>query len=184
MMQYRVNAGALPADHWLHDPEQGGGRIIGEACHFIDFLTFIAGQPPVEVQAIGLGSDGRYREDNVQITLRFESGSVGTVTYVANGSRAFPKERVEIFGGGQVAVLEDYRRLELAAGGRRRTLRSWLRQDKGHRAEWEAFKNAIQSGGPPPISYADLVAVTQASFAAVESLRSGERISLKPPAAL
>lgn len=184
MMQYRVNAGMLPDDHWLHDPEQGGGRIIGEACHFIDFLTFLAGQPPVEVQTMGLANDARFHEDNVQVTLRFAGGSVGAITYVANGSRAFPKERVEIFGGGQVAVLEDFRVLELVAGGRKRTFRSWLRQDKGHQGEWEAFKKAILSGGPPPIEYADLFAVTQASFAAVESLRSGERIEIKPPASL
>jgi predicted dehydrogenase len=184
MMQYRVNAGALPGDHWLHDPEQGGGRIIGEACHFIDFLTFLAGHPPVDVQTMGLANDDRYHEDNVQIALRFAGGSVGTITYVANGSRAFPKERVEVFGGGQVAVLEDFRRLELAAGGRKRTYRSWLRQDKGHRSEWEAFEGAIQSGGLPPIAYADLFAVTQASFAAVESLRRGERIRVKPPVSL
>lgn len=180
MMHYRVNAGALPADHWLHDPQQGGGRIIGEACHFIDFLTFLAGEPPVAVEAIGLADDGRYREDNLQITLRFPGGSIGTVSYLANGSRAFPKERVEVFGGGQTAVLDDFRRLEVAAGGRKHVQRAWLRQDKGHRAEWLAFWQAIERGGPAPIAYDQLIAVTQASFAAVESLRSGEWITLEP----
>jgi predicted dehydrogenase len=180
MMTYRVNAGALPADHWLHDPEQGGGRIIGEACHFIDFLTYLAGEPPVEVQCVGLPGDSRYREDNVQITLRFPRGSIGMITYLANGSRAFPKERVEVFGGSQTAVLDDYRRLEVAAGGRKRVCRSWLHQDKGHHGEWQAFQQAIRQGGPAPIDYKDIVAVTRASFAAVESLRSGERVTLEP----
>jgi predicted dehydrogenase/threonine dehydrogenase-like Zn-dependent dehydrogenase len=180
MMHYRVNAGLLPPDHWLHDPEQGGGRIIGEGCHFIDFLTYLAGEPPREVQSVGLAGDDRYREDNVQITLRFEGGSIGTITYLANGSRAFPKERIEIFGGGQTAVLDDYRRLEIAGDGRSRVFRSWLRQDKGHHGEWQAFRDAIRGGGPAPISYLDLIAVTQASFAAVQSLRNGERIPIEP----
>ncbi len=180
MMHYRVNAGALPRDHWLHDPEQGGGRIIGEACHFIDFLTYLAGHPPVEVQCIGLIGDSRYRDDNVQITLRFEGGSIGTVSYLANGSRAFPKERVEIFGGGQTAVLDDFRRLEVAGDGRRRISRSWLRQDKGHRGEWHVFSEVIQGGGLPPIPYVDLFGVAQASFAAVKSLHSGEPIRVEP----
>ncbi|MGD8552752.1 MAG: bi-domain-containing oxidoreductase [Anaerolineales bacterium] len=180
MMHYRVNAGLLPPDHWLHDPDQGGGRIIGEGCHFIDFLTYLAGEPPEDVQTVGVADDDRYREDNVQITLRFASGSIGTITYLANGSRAFPKERVEIFGGGHTAVLDDYRRLEVAGDGRRRVFRSWLRQDKGHRGEWQAFRDAIRGGGPPPISYSDLIAVSQASFAALQSLRSGERITIEP----
>lgn len=182
MMHYRVNAGALPGNHWLHDPEQGGGRIIGEACHFIDFLTYLAGAVPVEVQSAGLQGDRRYRDDNVQITVRFQDGSMGTVSYLANGSRAFPKERVEVFGGGQTAVLDDFRRLEVVGDKRRRVSRSWLRQDKGHRGEWRAFSVAIREGGPPPIPYVDLFAVAQASFAAVASLRSGERIHIEPPA--
>jgi predicted dehydrogenase/threonine dehydrogenase-like Zn-dependent dehydrogenase len=182
MMHYRVNAGALPRDHWLHDPEQGGGRIIGEACHFIDFLTYMVGKPPLDIQSVGLVDDDRYHEDNIHITLRFEGGTVGTVSYLANGSRAFPKERVEIFGGGRTAVLDDYRRLEVAGGSRRRVYRSWFRQDKGHRGEWQAFAAAIREGGPPPIDYLDLMGVTQATFAAVESLRTGERIRIEPPA--
>jgi predicted dehydrogenase/threonine dehydrogenase-like Zn-dependent dehydrogenase len=184
MMHYRVNAGALANNHWLHDPEQGGGRIIGEACHFIDFLTYVVGKAPLDVQAVGLVDDDRYREDNIQLTLRFEGGSIGTVSYLANGSRAFPKERVEIFGGGQTAVLDDYRRLEVAGGGRRRVYRSWFRQDKGHRGEWQAFAAAIQQGGPPPIDYTDLMGVTQATFAAVESLHTGERVRIEPPTTL
>ena len=184
MMHYRVNAGLLPADHWLHDAQQGGGRIIGEACHFIDLLTYLNGRPPAEVQAVGLADDQRYSQDNVQLTLRFEGGSIGTVTYLANGSRAFPKERVEIFGGGQTAVLDDFRRLKLAGSGGRRVYRSWLRQDKGHRAEWQAFSAAITNGGPAPIPYRDLIAVTQATFAAVDSLHSGAWIPIEPPASL
>jgi predicted dehydrogenase/threonine dehydrogenase-like Zn-dependent dehydrogenase len=178
-MHYRVNAGPLPLEHWLHDPGQGGGRIVGEACHFIDFLTFLLGAPPICVQSKGLPDDGRYQEDNVLLTFEFPDGSVGTITYLAAGDRAFPKERLEVIGGGRVAVLDDFRRLETSAHGRHRVQRSWLRQDKGHRAIWQAFVNAIMTGGLPPIPYDQLFAVSMASFAAVESLRSGEAVTLK-----
>jgi predicted dehydrogenase/threonine dehydrogenase-like Zn-dependent dehydrogenase len=124
-MHYRINAGNLPPDHWLHDAEQGGGRIIGEACHFIDFLTFLIGSPPVQVSATGIPDDRRYREDNVIITLEFPDGSLGTVSYLAAGDRAFPKERVEVIGGGRVAVLDDFRRVETVHNGRRKVNHAW-----------------------------------------------------------
>lgn len=179
-MYYRVNAGLLPTEHWLHDPGQGGGRIMGEACHFIDFLTFLLGVSPIRVQSKGLPDDERYQEDNVLLAFEFPDGSVGTIAYLAAGDRAFPKERLEVIGGGRVAVLDDFRRLETFSRGRRRVQRSWLRQDKGHRAIWQTFANAITNGGPPPIPYDQLFAVSMASFAAVESLRSGESVTLKP----
>lgn len=170
---YRVNAGYLPDSHWLHDPAQGGGRIIGEGCHFADFLTFLAGSPPVKVETQGLPDAGRYHEDNVQMTFTFADGSLGTVTYLANGDKSFPKERLEVFCGGKVGVLDDFRRLELISEGCREVLHSRLRQDKGHRAGWEAFLKAVRTGGPPPIPYDDLLGVTRATFAALRSLRSG-----------
>ena len=177
---YRVNAGFLPLSHWTQDPEQGGGRIIGEGCHFIDFLAFLVGAPPVAVQAQALPDQGRYREDNILLTFTFPDGSLGSVAYLANGDKAFPKERVEVFCGGRVAVLDDFRTLELVRDGRRTTVRARLRQDKGHRGEWEAFAAAILAGGPPPIAYADLFGVTRASFAAVEAVRGGERVRILP----
>ena len=175
-ISYRVNAGYIPLSHWTHDPEQGGGRIIGEGCHFIDFLTFLVGKPPVSVTAQALPEAGKYRQDNVIMTFAFADGSLGTVSYLANGDKAFPKERIEVFSGGRVAVLEDYRSLEMVADGRRRIIRSRLRQDKGHRAEWERFAACILAGGPPPIPYSHLFAVTRASFAVIDAVRSGERI--------
>jgi predicted dehydrogenase len=179
-MHYKVNAGYLPLTHWLHDEEEGGGRIIGEGCHFIDLLTYLCGSLPEKVTTFGLPDGGRYREDNVAIQVSFANGSMGTVEYLANGDKSFPKERVEIFSGGRVGVLDDYRRLELVADGRRRIQRSWLRQDKGHRAEWGAFVQALQSGGMPPIPYNHLFSVTQATFAAVESLRRQETVPVEP----
>ena len=179
-MHYRVNAGYLPLDHWLHDQEQGGGRIIGEACHFIDLLTYMNGSTPVKVSAIGLPDDQRYRDDNVIITLEYPDASIGTLSYLAGGDRSFPKERVEIIGGGRVAVLDDFRRFEMVRDGRRKVRRAWFRQDKGHRREWEAFAQALASGGPPPIPYAHLIGVTLASIAAVEALQSGEAVKIEP----
>jgi predicted dehydrogenase len=179
---YRVNAGMLPSDHWLHDPAQGGGRIVGEACHFIDFLTFLSGSLPVRVFTQSLPGDKRYPADNVLLRVEFKDGSLGCIAYLANGDRSYPKERVEVFGGGRTAVLDDFRRLELAQGGRRTSRRAWLRQEKGHREIWQAFSTSVQSGGPAPIPYVELAAVTLTSFAAVESLSAGKPVLVETPA--
>ncbi len=176
---YRVNAGYLPPTHWVHDPQQGGGRIIGEGCHFVDFLTYLVGEPPVSVSALGLPDEGRYHEDNVSMAFTFPNGSVGTVAYLANGDKSFAKERVECFCGGRVAVLDDFRALELTHDGRRKAVKNRMGQDKGHRAGWEAFLKALKAGGPPPIPYEHLMGVTRATFAAVESLRAaGENVRI------
>lgn len=179
---YRVNAGYIPLTHWVHDPEQGGGRIIGEACHFIDFLTFLVGAAPQEVFCQGLPDGGRYRSDNVLIVLRFPDGSLGTISYLANGDKAFPKERVEVFCGGRVAVLDDFRSLETVWDGHRQVYRSRWQQDKGHRGEWQAFMQALQAGGPPPIPYPQLFGAMQATLAAVDALhlRSSVMLTLPP----
>jgi predicted dehydrogenase len=174
LLTCRVNAGPLPPGHWLQDPKQGGGRIIGEVCHFVDLFTYLTTSLPVRVHASGLPGDSHSAEEDVSITLTFADGSVGTIVYAANGDRLLPKERVEAFGGGHVAVLDDFRALELYAGGRRQVERSGLRQDKGHRAAWEAFARAVEAGGPAPIPLEEIFAVTQATFAAVESLRTGQ----------
>ena len=174
---YRINAGYIPLNHWTHDPEQGGGRIIGEGCHFIDFITFLVGAAPVSVSAVALPDHGKYREDNVSMTFTFPDGSVGVVDYLANGDKSFPKERIEVFCGGKIAVLDDFRALEMVHDGRRKTVKG--AQDKGWKNEWVAFAKAIREGGEPPIPYEQLVGVTKASFAAVELLRnSGKRIEL------
>ncbi len=169
---FRVNAGHIPLSHWVHDPAQGGGRIIGEACHFVDLLTFLVGQPPASVYAAALPDGGRYSRDNVSMTFTFPDGSLGVVDYLANGDRSLPKERLEVFCGGRVAMLDDFRSLELVRDGKR-TVRRLSAQDKGWRDEWQAFSAAITQGGQPPIPYEQLVGVTRATFAAVESLRVG-----------
>jgi predicted dehydrogenase/threonine dehydrogenase-like Zn-dependent dehydrogenase len=175
---YRVNAGYLPLSHWLHDPQEGGGRIVGEACHFIDYLTFLVGQAPVSVTAQGLPGLGRYQEDNVVLDFSFRDGSVGSIIYLANGDKSFPKERIEVFCGGRVAVLDDFRSLELVKDGRRQRITARLRQDKGHLGEWQVFASALLAGSPPPIPYEHLFGVTRASLAALQALRTGIRASI------
>ena len=177
-IHYLVNAGHLPMNHWLHDPAQGGGRIIGEGCHFVDMLTYLVGEPPLSVTAAGLPDNGRYREDNIHLTFTFPDGSIGTIDYLANGDKAYPKERLEVFGGEQIAVIDDFRTLEIIQGGKRKVQRSRFRQDKGHQAEWQVFAQAITKGGQPPIPYNHLYGVAMASFAAVEALRTGEKVSI------
>ena len=169
-MHYRVNAGALPKDHWIEDPEQGGGRILGEACHFVDFLSFLCGAAPTSVYARSVNSPSG---QDVIASLEFADGSQGTISYLCSGDRAFSKERVEVFGGRSVAVLEDFRRLELVRRGRKISSRAWLKQAKGHAAEWKAFCESIQTGRPAPISVEEIAASTRATIRIVDSLRSG-----------
>jgi len=180
-MHYRVNAGPIPSSHWVQDPVQGGGRIIGEACHFIDFLTFLTDSLPIKVQTVGLPEDDRSNEDNVHITITFSDGSLGTISYLSNGDRSLPKERLEVFCSGKVAILDDFRALETVSKGKIHTWRSRWKQDKGHRAEWVAFSDAIQTGGAPPIPYTHLISVTMASFIAVESLRTQQSMPIEYP---
>jgi predicted dehydrogenase len=175
---YRVNAGYLPATHWLQDPEQGGGRIIGEGCHFIDTLTYLVGAPPVAVSAQGLPSNERYHEDNVNLVFTFPDGSLGTLAYLANGDKAVPKEYLEVFCGGKVAVLDDFRSLRLVQNGKSQSTHSRLRQDKGHRSEWQIFAGAILNSSAPPIPYDQLLGVSRAALAAVQALRCGARIEI------
>ncbi len=169
---FRINAGYIPLNHWTQDPAQGGGRIIGEGCHFVDFLTFLVGAVPSAVHACSLPDHNKYHQDNVSMTFTFPDGSVGVVDYLASGDKSFPKERVEVFCGGRVAVLEDFRVLETVWNGKRKTIRKT--QDKGWYGEWVAFAKSIQEGGQSPIPYDQLIGVTRATFAAVESLRTGK----------
>lgn len=180
LIHYRVSAGLLPAGHWHYDPGQGGGRIVSEVCHFIDYLTFLTGALPTRVLTRALPGDDRYHEENVVLTVDLAEGSMGVIAYLANGDRAMAKERIEASGGGYSAVLDDFRCLDLYASGRRSTVRGRLRQDKGHRAAWQAFSAAIRSGGPPPIPYDDLLAVSLATLAARDSLRKGEPVTIEP----
>jgi len=176
-LHYRVNAGYIPLNHWTQDEALGGGRIIGEACHFIDLITFLVGAAPVSVSAHALPNNGKYREDNVSMTFTFPDGSLGVVDYLANGDKSMPKERLEVFCGGMVAVLDDYVSLSVVKDGKK-TVQSGA-QDKGWRAEMAAFAESIKSGVGAPIPYEQLIGVTKSTFAAVESIKVGTSIDIK-----
>jgi polar amino acid transport system substrate-binding protein len=177
-ISFRCNAGPLPPDHWTYDPKQGGGRIIGEGCHFIDLVCFLDGSRPVSVfaQSIGPGAGGPLAEDNCFITLRLASGSVASVAYLSVGDKSFSKERLEVFGDGRVYVIEDFRSGLTVRGGRSKTRK--MTQDKGQADELRAMVNAIKAGGDSPIPLEESIATSLACIRAVESMRSGMPISL------
>jgi len=166
-----VNAGIVPPDHWVHDPEQGGGRIIGEVCHFVDLIQFLTGSVPVRVYGETLESEAYQPSDNMAITLKMANGAIGSITYVAGGDKAFPRERVEVFGGGAVGVIENFRMASFTQGGHRQRKRSWFGLDRGHRGELEALISAVKSGGRPPVPFEEYLYTTLATFAIEESLR-------------
>jgi len=178
-IHYRVNAGYIPSDHWVNDPEQGGGRILGEVCHFVDFLCFLAGACPVEVQAQTVGNPGQYSQDNVVASLKFSNGTLGTISYLANGDKSVSKERVEVFGGGSVATLEDFRRLELVRNGHKQITRARWAQDKGHKAEMQAFVDALLGKAPPPISFEQVVGSTLATLRLQNSCQTGQPLRVQ-----
>lgn len=172
LVSYRMNAGFVPADSWLHGPE-GGGRNIGEACHIYDLFIHLIGAPPVRVDAapvhVAGGTPDYYQKrDNFTAVLHFADGSQATLLYTAMGAGTLPKERMEVYSGGSVAVLDDFRTLELHGHGvRRHRLR---RQDKGHRAELLAFAASISGGSAWPIPLEEQLAATRVSFVVEEAL--------------
>ncbi|MBN1230825.1 MAG: bi-domain-containing oxidoreductase [Anaerolineales bacterium] len=167
---YRVNAGYLPKDHWTQNPLDGGGRLIGEGCHFVDFLTYLAGDVPELVSYAGMPDEGIYNQDNFVLTMKFPDGSLGTVTYLANGDKSYPKERVEVFSGSRIAILDDFRSLETSYRGKRKTVKSPLGQDKGHKQAWQEFCSAINKGEGAPIPYDQLVGVTRLTIEAAAKM--------------
>jgi len=130
------------------------------------------------VQAQSVGNPGQYSMDNIVAQFRFPNGTLGTITYMANGDRSVPKERLEVFGGGSVAVLEDFRRMELVRNGRRQISRARLEQDKGHKAEMRAFVNAVQGKIPPPISFDEIVASTLATLRLQNACQTGQPLAV------
>jgi len=182
-MVYRVSAGRIPPSHWIQDPEQGGGRIVGEVCHFVDLLQFFCDAEPVRVSAFCVRTEdsAERAEDSVVINLAFSDGSVGSVCYIAEGAPRLPKEYVEVHGAGRSALLENFTRVTLVDGGRRRHRVA----GKGHAEEMAAFLDAVTGHAPPALSWRSQVAVTLATFAALESLRrEGEPVTVDVDALL
>lgn len=176
-MNVTVNAGEIPAHHWTQDPERGGGRVIGEACHFIDVLSCIADSPIRSVSAIMVGEGPAVREDKMAIILEFADGSIGTVNYFANGAKSFPKETLQIFSDGRVLLLENFR---VTRGFGFKSFKKFKtrKQDKGHTAEIARFIQHVVNGGEQLISYEELENVTRSAFAAIRAARERTRVTL------
>ena len=168
-----MNAGAIPADHWTQDIQIGGGRIIGEACHYIDLMRFLAGSEIVSVQCRRMGNHPGVviTEDKATITLGFADGSFGTIHYLANGAGGFPKERVEVFAAGRVLQLDNFRKLKAFGWPGFKRMNLW-RQDKGQQACCKSFLEAIQSGDDNPIPVDEIFEVARISIEVADLLRS------------
>ncbi len=176
-MIYCVNAGMIPKESWIQDPVEGGGRIIGEVCHFVDALRFLAASPVKSVQAMCVQTDDQRQvnRDSVSIVLKYSDGSVGTILYHAAGSADYPKERIELARGGATVVIDDFRRMDVLAS-KKESVKS--AQDKGFKAEIEAFVNCVTGRGPVPIPPAEIIETTLVTFAVHESLNKGAVVRL------
>jgi predicted dehydrogenase len=178
VINYRVNAGYIEKEHWVHG-EQGGGRIIGEVCHFVDLIQYFTDAYPVKVYAEAIsGNTGKYlSEDNVAINIKMSDGSVGNIVYVASGDKAFPRERIEIFGNGAVCVIDNFRQLYYTKDGKSKKKRtfgiSW-----GYKEEFETFFRAIKEGRELPVDFEGYVYTTLATIRMVESLKEGRALEV------
>jgi predicted dehydrogenase len=173
-MSYRVNAGWIEPSVWVHDPVEGGGRILGEVCHFIDLLQHICDSPPIRVHAARIRPDNQtvLPDENVQVIINFANGSSGVVTYSALGSQAQPKEYLEVMGGGKSATLNDFKQLTMY-GNSTHTIKNKY-GDKGHVKQFQLFVDSILSGAPAPIAPNELIGSTLATLAVPVSLENGQ----------
>lgn len=174
VVSYRVNAGVVDRNHWIHDSDEGGGRVIGEVCHFVDFCTALVDREPISVSAAGIAKEGGIEDDSVVVTIEYVDGSLATIQYAAGGHRDLAKERCEVFAEGQSAVMEDFAVTRFYGGGR--TIRG--RQDKGFGAELSRFVGVCRNGGPWPISWDQIVSTHRVCFAALRSLAGGKPVRL------
>ncbi|MCU0340301.1 MAG: bi-domain-containing oxidoreductase [Spirosomaceae bacterium] len=171
-----MNAGFIPANSWVHDRAVGGGRILGEACHFIDLITFLTGSRVVAVCMNAMGTNPAETTDNASILLRYENGSTGVVNYFANGHKAYSKERVEAYSQGRTLILDNFRKLE--GYGFKNFTHLKTEQDKGHKAQFQQLIGRVQAGGEPLIPFDQILNTTQAAFAALQSLREGKWVTV------
>lgn len=176
-INYICNAGFTPKDSWTQDPQIGGGRIIGEGCHFIDWMIWLTNSAPVKLYAQNVGKETgtTLKDDNVMISLQFEDGSIGTVSYLASGDKSFTKEHIQVFGGGCIGIINDFRKGTFTSNGNTIKMTG---NSKGHFEEWHAVIEAITKANPSPIPFEELVASTWTTFKAIDSLNCGQAIDL------
>lgn len=173
---YRVNAGSISSDNWIQDTEIGGGRVIGEVCHFVDFLNFINGSLPVSVHAITM-KDVENLDDTLIVSLSYQNGTIGTISYFSNGDKSVPKERIEIYANGRTAILDDFRRLAIHVNGRKKVKR-FFGQNKGQKNQVNKFIHSILRGTGPLITFSEIYSASLITFAITESAKKGEPIKL------
>ena len=171
-----MNAGAIPSNVWVHDMNVGGGRIVGEACHFIDLITYLTGSKVTAVCMNAMGVNPAENTDNASILLQYENGSTGVINYFSNGSKAYPKERIEVYSQDRTAVIDNYKQTTGYGFKGFSKLKTTL--DKGHKAQFQALVNSIRNGGTPLIPFDEIINTTRASFAAVKSLQQSGWVKL------
>ena len=171
-----MNAGTIPANVWVHDMQVGGGRIIGEACHFIDLITFLTGSKVKAVCMNAMGINPQENTDNATILLQYENGSTGVINYFANGSKSYEKERIEVYSQERTAIINNFRKLETFGFKNLKSFKTGL--DKGHKNQFESLINTTIKGGNPLIPFEEIVNTTKASFAAIESLKVGKWVEV------
>jgi polar amino acid transport system substrate-binding protein len=176
---YRVNAGQLPAEHWSLDENEGGGRVIGEVCHFVDFIQYLTDALPVRVcaEVVACAQRAGFIDDSIAINLGLNDGSVASIIYTASGDKSVAKERVEVFCDRSYALIDDFKTGQFIREGKTTKLGRGG-QDKGHAAEISAFLGAVRDGADAPISIESLAATSLATFAIIESARSGQTVAV------
>jgi predicted dehydrogenase/threonine dehydrogenase-like Zn-dependent dehydrogenase len=172
-----MNAGFIPPEVWVHDIKVGGGRIIGEACHFIDLCTYLSGSRVVSVCMNSMGINPQENTDNASILLKYENGTNAVINYFANGSKSYVKERLEVFSQNRVLVMDNWRKLK--AYGFKGFKSKSSSQDKGHANQFKLFVDRIKQGGDPLIEFDVIINTTKASFAAIQSLKEGRWINVE-----
>ncbi|MCH8825883.1 MAG: bi-domain-containing oxidoreductase [Chloroflexi bacterium] len=178
IVHMRVNAGPVPPESWVLDPVEGGGRIIGEMCHFVDLAQYLLGANPIRAYARSVSGDGAATtDDNVVVTLDMSDGSTTSIVYVSMSDRAFPRERVEIFWDGAVCAIDNFKQMSIVKGGKTERTKRW-NLDRGHKAELEAFFGMVR-GEVASVPMADYAATTMTTFAIVESLKSGMPVEVQ-----
>lgn len=171
-----MNAGHIPANVWVHDMKVGGGRIIGEACHFIDLITFFTGSKVTAICMNAMDINAEDNTDNASILLKYEDGSAGVINYFSNGSKAYPKERIEVYSQERTAIIDNFRQTTGYGFKRFSKLKTGL--DKGHKNQFAQLINRVKTGGEPLIPFDEIINTTKASFAAIESLKNNSWIKI------
>ena len=171
-----MNAGFIPSNVWVHDMQVGGGRIIGEACHYMDLMIYLTGHKIVSVCMNAMGNNPSENTDNASILLKFENGSTGVINYFSNGSKSYAKERIEVFSQERVLVMDNF--ITTKGYGFKGFSNLKTRLDKGHKNQFEKLINQVKTGGNALIPFDEIINTTKASFAAIESLKENKWISI------